>query len=52
VPCASQRRSAAAGRHADTVRFVLFEARPARLAGPVGCRKSRTEPHRRWMLTA
>ncbi|MEW1701129.1 RacP protein [Streptomyces sp. NPDC091278] len=32
MPRASERRSAAAERHADTVRFVLFEARPAGLA--------------------
>ncbi|MGW2540003.1 RacP protein [Kitasatospora sp. NPDC001574] len=31
MPRASERRSAAAERHADTVRFVLFEARPAGL---------------------
>ncbi|GAA2283707.1 MULTISPECIES: RacP protein [Kitasatospora] len=31
MPRASQRRSPAAERHADTVRFVLFEARPAGL---------------------
>ncbi|WP_405873923.1 RacP protein [Streptomyces zaomyceticus] len=29
---ASQRKSSAASRHADTVRFILFEARPAGLA--------------------
>ncbi|MBD0695794.1 RacP protein [Streptomyces sp. CBMA123] len=32
MPRASERRSAAAERHADTVRKVLFEARPAGLA--------------------
>ncbi|MEV7189607.1 RacP protein [Kitasatospora sp. NPDC093102] len=32
MPRASQRRSPAAERHADTVRKVLFEARPAGLA--------------------
>ncbi|WP_233273130.1 hypothetical protein [Streptomyces broussonetiae] len=32
MPRASERRSPAAQRHADTVRFVLFEARPAGLA--------------------
>lgn len=31
MPRASQRRSPAAERHADTVRIVLFEARPAGL---------------------
>ncbi|WP_043478253.1 hypothetical protein [Kitasatospora sp. MBT66] len=31
MPRASERRSAAAERHADTIRFVLFEARPAGL---------------------
>ncbi|BAJ25882.1 MULTISPECIES: hypothetical protein [Kitasatospora] len=31
MPRAARRRSAAAERHADTVRFVLFEARPAGL---------------------
>jgi hypothetical protein len=31
VPRASERRSAASQRHADTIRFVLFEARPAGL---------------------
>jgi hypothetical protein len=31
MPRASRRRSPAAERHADTVRFVLFEARPAGL---------------------
>ncbi|MER6328266.1 RacP protein [Streptomyces sp. NPDC001034] len=31
MPRASQRRSPAAQRHADTDRFVLFEARPAGL---------------------
>ncbi|MFI9329239.1 RacP protein [Kitasatospora sp. NPDC052868] len=31
MPRASERRSAAAERHADTVRKVLFEARPAGL---------------------
>ncbi|MCX5215537.1 RacP protein [Kitasatospora sp. NBC_00240] len=31
MPRASQRRSLAAERHAHTVRFVLFEARPAGL---------------------
>ncbi|GAA0270797.1 RacP protein [Streptomyces polychromogenes] len=31
MPRAGQRRSAASHRHADTVRFVLFEARPAGL---------------------
>ncbi|MET7293084.1 DUF6192 family protein [Streptomyces griseoloalbus] len=34
VPRASERRSAASQRHADTVRFVLFEARPAGLTFP------------------
>ncbi|GAA2268317.1 hypothetical protein GCM10010145_48610 [Streptomyces ruber] len=32
MPRASERRWAAARRHADTVRFVLFEARPAGLS--------------------
>ncbi|WP_330334844.1 RacP protein [Streptomyces sp. NBC_00536] len=32
MPPASRRRSPAAQRHADTLRFVLFEARPAGLA--------------------
>ncbi|PWK71289.1 hypothetical protein BCL76_104395 [Streptomyces sp. CG 926] len=31
MPRASQRQSPAASRHADTVRFILFEARPAGL---------------------
>lgn len=31
MPCASRRRGDAARRHADTLRFVLFEARPAGL---------------------
>ncbi|MEU8927336.1 RacP protein [Kitasatospora sp. NPDC048545] len=31
MPRASERRSPAAERHADTLRFVLFEARPAGL---------------------
>ncbi|WP_327733147.1 RacP protein [Streptomyces nojiriensis] len=31
MPRASRRRGDAASRHADTVRFVLFEARPAGL---------------------
>lgn len=31
MPRASRRRGATAERHADTVRFVLFEARPAGL---------------------
>ena len=34
MPRASERRSPAAQRHADTVRFVLFEARPAGLTFP------------------
>ncbi|MEU9117793.1 RacP protein [Streptomyces sp. NPDC048483] len=32
MPRASQRRSPSAQRHADSLRFVLFEARPAGLA--------------------
>lgn len=34
MPRASRRRGEAAARHADTLRFVLFEARPAGLHFP------------------
>ncbi|WP_326797744.1 RacP protein [Streptomyces sp. NBC_01808] len=34
MPRASRRRGDAARRHADTIRFVLFEARPAGLLFP------------------
>lgn len=45
MPRASERRSAAAQRHADTVRFVLFEARPAGLAFHQLVRSSELSPH-------
>ncbi|MFH8562156.1 RacP protein [Streptomyces sp. NPDC017988] len=45
MPRASERRSAAAQRHADTVRFVLFEARPAGLAFNQLVRSSELSPH-------
>jgi hypothetical protein len=45
VPRASERRSAAAQRHADTVRFVLFEARPAGLTFVQLVRAGELSPH-------
>ncbi|MFJ4561988.1 RacP protein [Streptomyces massasporeus] len=45
MPRASERRSAASQRHADTVRFVLFEARPAGLAFNQLVRSSELSPH-------
>ncbi|WNI20018.1 RacP protein [Actinacidiphila sp. ITFR-21] len=45
MPRASERRSAAAQRHADTVRFVLFEARPAGLTFAQLVRSSELSPH-------
>ncbi|MFD3622625.1 RacP protein [Streptomyces sp. NPDC058676] len=45
MPRASERRSPAAQRHADTVRFVLFEARPAGLTFPQLVRSSELSPH-------
>ncbi|MFL4909335.1 RacP protein [Streptomyces sp. MMS24-I2-30] len=44
MPRASQRRSPAAQRHADTVRFVLFEARPAGLTFAQLVRSSELSP--------
>ncbi|MFJ4681556.1 RacP protein [Kitasatospora sp. NPDC088783] len=44
MPRASRRRSPAAERHADTVRFVLFEARPAGLLFPQLARASALSP--------
>jgi len=44
MPRASERRSPAAQRHADTVRFVLFEARPAGLTFPQPVRSSELSP--------
>ncbi|MFE0357212.1 RacP protein [Streptomyces nigra] len=44
MPRASQRRSPAAQRHTDTVRFVLFEARPAGLAFNQLVRSSELSP--------
>ncbi|GAA3502704.1 hypothetical protein GCM10019016_098130 [Streptomyces prasinosporus] len=45
MPRASQRQSPAAQRHADTVRFVLFEARPAGLTFAQLVRSSELSPH-------
>ncbi|MGY4745644.1 RacP protein [Streptomyces sp. ATMOS53] len=45
MPHASARRSPAAQRHADTVRFVLFEARPAGLTFVQLVRSSELSPH-------
>ncbi|GCD99219.1 RacP protein [Embleya hyalina] len=45
MPRASERRSAAAQRHADTVRFVLFEARPAGLTFQQLVRSTELSPH-------
>ena len=45
MPRASERRSAASQRHADTVRFVLFEARPAGLTFLQLVRSSELSPH-------
>ncbi|MEE1751232.1 RacP protein [Streptomyces sp. SP18CS02] len=45
MPRASERRSPAAQRHADTVRFVLFEARPAGLTFIQLVRSSELSPH-------
>lgn len=45
MPRASQHRSPAAQRHADTVRFVHFEARPASLAFKQLVRSSELSPH-------
>ncbi|MER7195772.1 RacP protein [Streptomyces flaveolus] len=45
MPRASERRSPAAQRHADTVRFVLFEARPAGLTFNQLVRSSELSPH-------
>ncbi|MFF3159241.1 RacP protein [Streptomyces sp. NPDC057910] len=44
MPRASQRRSPAAERHADSVRFVLFEARPAGLTFDQLSRASKLSP--------
>ncbi len=44
MPRASRRRGAAAARHADTVRFVLFEARPAGLLFPQLVRATELSP--------
>ncbi|MFF7334974.1 hypothetical protein [Streptomyces sp. NPDC008150] len=44
MPRASERRSAASQRYADTVRFVLFEARPAGLAVPQLVRSGELTP--------
>lgn len=44
MPRASERRSPTARRHADTVRFVLFEARPAGLTFPHLVRSSELSP--------
>jgi hypothetical protein len=44
VPRASRRRGEAAQRHADTLRFVLFEARPAGLLFPQLTRASGLSP--------
>jgi hypothetical protein len=44
-PRASKRRSPADQRHADTVRFVLFEGRPAGLTFPQLVRSSELSPH-------
>ncbi|WP_327293024.1 RacP protein [Streptomyces sp. NBC_01198] len=45
MPRVSERRSAASQRHADTVRFVLFEARPAGLTFPQLVRSTELSPH-------
>jgi hypothetical protein len=44
MPRASRRRGQAATRHAETVRFVLFEARPAGLLFPQLVRASELSP--------
>jgi hypothetical protein len=44
MPRASRRRGAAAQRHADAVRFVLFEARPAGLLFPQLVRATELTP--------
>ncbi|MFJ9900507.1 RacP protein [Streptomyces sp. NPDC091280] len=44
MPPASRRLSAASLRHADTIRFVLFEARPAGLTFPQLLRASELTP--------
>lgn len=44
MPRASARRSPAAQRHADTIRFVLFEARPDGLAFAQLVRSSELSP--------
>lgn len=44
MPRASRRRGDAARRHADTLRFVLFEARPAGLEFPQLVRASDLTP--------
>ncbi|MYW21430.1 RacP protein, partial [Streptomyces sp. SID2955] len=44
MPRASRRRGEAAHRHADTLRFVLFEARPAGLLFPQLTRASELSP--------
>ncbi|MEV7210966.1 MULTISPECIES: RacP protein [unclassified Streptomyces] len=44
MPRASRRRGEAAQRHADTLRFVLFEARPAGLLFPQLTRASGLSP--------
>ncbi|GAA0703661.1 MULTISPECIES: RacP protein [Streptomyces] len=44
MPRASRRRGEAAQRHADTLRFVLFEARPAGLLFPQLVRASELSP--------
>nr|WTB12142.1 RacP protein [Streptomyces antimycoticus] len=44
MPRASRRRGQAAQRHADTLRFVLFEARPAGLLFPQLTRASDLSP--------
>ncbi|MEV7856988.1 RacP protein [Streptomyces sp. NPDC088183] len=45
MPRASRRKGDAARRHADTVRFVLFEARPAGLVLHQLVRASALSPH-------
>ncbi|MFJ8644348.1 RacP protein [Streptomyces sp. NPDC093610] len=45
MPRASARRSPAAQRHADSIRFVLFEARPAGLTFAQLVRSSELSPH-------
>ncbi|EMF01162.1 RacP protein [Streptomyces mobaraensis NBRC 13819 = DSM 40847] len=44
MPRASRRRGAAAERHANSIRFVLFEARPAGLLFPQLVRASELSP--------